>query len=326
MNSLQILGFGKYIPEAVITNADLEKRINTNDEWIITRTGIHSRHQIAPSQQTSDMGFEASKLALEHANIKPETITHVLVATCTPDMVIPNTACLIAAKLGIISAMAFDINVACTGFVYALDVARALAVTNPDAHILLVAAESLTRRINWQDRGTCVLFGDGAGAFIVSSQGKSLATLTDILCCSDGTHASLLQLGCGNTKDFTIGDPIDESFFIQMEGRELFKAAVRSMTKISKELLEKNGLTIDDIDLFVPHQANLRIIEAVGQRLNIDPAKVFVNVGHMGNTSAASIPLALIEAYETGILHSDMRVLLTTFGGGFTWASALMEW
>lgn len=330
MNNLQILGMAGYTPKTRITNADLAKYIDTNDEWIVTRTGIQSRHKLEPELQNSDMGYHAAKSALENANISPEAITHVLVATCSADASIPNTACLIATKLGMTKAMAFDINAACSGFIYALDVAQAMISANPDACMLVVASEVLTRRVNWSDRGTCVLFGDGAAALVVSAnknlQGQSIGSLEACLCRADGKQASLLRLGCGTTKECAVGDVIDESAFIQMEGREVFKVAVRSMTSISLEILEQNNLTINDIDLFIPHQANLRIIEAVGQRLKVDSGKVFVNVAQMGNTSAASIPLALVEAHETGALRPGMRVLLATFGGGFTWGSALLQW
>ncbi len=330
MSSTYILGFGKYIPPKVLTNEELEKLINTSDEWIVTRTGIRSRHMVDPSMVTSDMACAAADQAIEHAGLQVDDITHIIVATCTPDTLIPNCACLVAQKIGLKTAMAFDINVACSGFIYALNIVNAFAVANPKAKILLIAAESLTRRVNWDDRSTCVLFGDGASAFVMGGaehgHEKVYGSLLGSLCFADGTHAELLQLGCGNTKQHAVGDVLDESFFIQMEGREIYKTAVRSMVNVSKDLLSRHGMTVDDIDVFVPHQANLRIIEAVGQRLQVPVEKVFTNVEHMGNTSAASIPLAIIEANEKGILKSGNKILLATFAGGFTWGSALIEW
>ncbi len=327
MTAIHILGFGAYTPERRISNAELASLVDTDDEWIVSRSGIRARHVLTDGEQNSDAGTKAALQALQDADIAPEVITHVLTSTCTPDyLCCPSTACIISSNLGIHGKMAFDISAACSGFVYGLDVARGLLKLTPQAKILLVATEALSRRINWQDRGTSVLFGDGAGAVVLSAEkngGK--AEVQDVLCRADGVQHPLLTVGGGSSRRYDPGDPIQPDFYIQMRGREVFKAAVRSLTAICRELLEKNNLTIDDVDLFIPHQANLRIIEAVGSRLGMEHSRIFVNVDEHGNTSAASIPLALHEALCAGKIQPGMRVLLSTFGGGFTWAAALLR-
>ena len=327
MTAIHILGFGAYTPAQRISNEDLTRLVDTSDEWIVSRSGIRARHMLADGEQNSDAGMQAALEALKDSGLSPDAITHVLTATCTPDyLCCPSTACIISSKLGIHGKMAFDISAACSGFVYGLEVARGLLTSDPHARILLVATEALTRRINWPDRGTSVLFGDGAGAMILAAGDQTgKAELQDVKCCADGAQHLLLTVGGGSSRRYEPEDPVQPDFYIQMQGREVFKMAVRSLTAICREVLEKNGLGVNDVDLFIPHQANLRIIEAVGSRLAMEHDKIFVNVDEHGNTSAASIPLALREAWEAGRIKPGMRVLLSTFGGGFTWGAALLR-
>lgn len=321
-------GFGAYAPERVLTNADIETMVETTDEWITTRTGIRQRHVVAPGQAASDLAVEAAHAALADAALTTGDITHVLVATCTPDASCPNTACIVSRKMGMTGVMALDCNAACSGFLYGLELANGLVTARPDARVLLIATEALSLRCNWKDRTTCVLFGDGAGATVITGDGAGGdggASLEDIIVTSDGSLGDLLTIGGGTAHPYAIGDTIGEEYFVRMQGRDVFKHAVRSMAQVSNELLTRNGLTIADVDLVIPHQANLRIIEAVGDRLGVDAAKVFVNVHDFGNTSAASIPIALADARAQGRIRPGMRVLLTTFGGGFTWGAALLR-
>lgn len=332
MTAFHIQGFGAYTPAKQLTNDDLLSLVDTNDEWIVSRTGIKARYMLADGEQGSDAGKNAAERALEDAELTPSDITHVLAATCTPEYLCPSTACLISAKLGIQVPMAFDLNAACSGFVYGMDLARGILLGNPEARVLLVSTEALTRRLDWGNRSTCVLFGDGAGAAVLTSGSvtphgprKTPALVEDVLCRADGSQAALLTVGGGTHTRYEPSDPVGDSFYIDMQGREVFKHAVRRLTSISREILERNNLGLDDVDLFIPHQANLRIIEAVGERLDLHGDRVFVNVHEYGNTSAASIPLALEDARRQGVIRPGMRVLLATFGGGFTWGAALLR-
>lgn len=322
-----ISGFAACSPETRLTNHDLEARIDTSDAWIVSRTGIRERRVLAEQEGLVDLALNAARDALARTQLSPEALTHVVFTTCTPDFMVPNSACLLAGKLGLGRVMAFDLNAACSGFVYGLEVCRSLLAGRPEARILLVSADAVTRRINWEDRGTCVLFGDGAGASVVSSSALSgpSAVIRDAACCADGDKQGLLRVGGGSHRSYKPGEAVDKEFFLTMHGREIFKFAVRHMTEVCNELLARNNLGVADVDLFIPHQANLRIIEAVGERLGLRGDKVFVNVDLHGNTSAASIPLALNEASEQGKIRPGMRVLLSTFGGGLTWGSALLE-
>ncbi|TVM32552.1 3-oxoacyl-ACP synthase [Oceanidesulfovibrio marinus] len=323
-----INGLGRYVPPRAVSNADLEKLVDTSDEWITARTGIKVRHIAEKGQPSSDLAYEASKRALEHAGIEPGELTHVLVATCTPDSYCPNTASMLAHRLGVGTPMAMDINAACTGFLYSLEIARSLLCTYPDAKVLVTASEVLSSRTNWADRSTCVLFGDGAGAAVMTNKptGELPFSVGPMQLRSDGQYADLLTIkGGGSATPYTLGETVREDFFITMEGREVFKQAVRNMAALCKELLEKAGMDINDVDLLVPHQANLRIIEALGNRLKIDRNKVFSNVQKYGNTSAASIPIALTEGIEQGILAKGDSVLVTSFGAGLTWGAGLLQ-
>ena len=333
MTAIHIQGLGTYVPTKRITNVDLMSLVDTNDEWIVSRTGIKARHMLADDENGSDAGTEAALKALEDAGIAAEDITHVLTATCTPDYLCPSTACIISGKIGSHGAMAFDLNAACTGFVYGLDVANSILAGKPGAKVLLVGSEAFTRRLNWEARTTCILFGDGAAAAVLTNGDAgtpkrclpSAPRLRDVRCGADGRQYPLLTVGGGTNRNYKPGDPVQDDFYLQMQGREVFKQAVRSLSAVCSELLEDNGLTLEDIDLFIPHQANLRIIEAVGDRLKLGSEKIFVNLDEYGNTSAASIPLGIGDACAQGRIRPGSRVLLSAFGGGFTWGAALLE-
>ena len=330
MTAIHIQGLGTYVPTKRITNVDLMSLVDTNDEWIVSRTGIKARHMLADDENGSDAGTEAALKALEDAGIAAEDITHVLTATCTPDYLCPSTACIISGKIGSHGAMAFDLNAACTGFVYGLN---SILAGKPGAKVLLVGSEAFTRRLNWEDRTTCILFGDGAAAAVLTNGDAgtpkrclpSAPRLRDVRCGADGRQYPLLTVGGGTNRNDKPGDPVQDDFYLQMQGREVFKQAVRSLSAVCSELLEDNGLTLEDIDLFIPHQANLRIIEAVGDRLKLGSEKIFVNLDEYGNTSAASIPLGIGDACAQGRIRPGSRVLLSAFGGGFTWGAALLE-
>ena len=333
MTAIHIQGLGTYVPTKRITNVDLMSLVDTNDEWIVSRTGIKARHMLADDENGSDAGTEAALKALEDAGIAAEDITHVLTATCTPDYLCPSTACIISGKIGSHGAMAFDLNAACTGFVYGLDVANSILAGKPGAKVLLVGSEAFTRRLNWEDRTTCILFGDGAAAAVLTNGDAgtpkrclpSAPRLRDVRCGAAGRQYPLLTVGGGTHRNYKPGDPVQDDFYLQMQGREVFKQAVRSLSAVCSELLEDNGLTLEDIDLFIPHQANLRIIEAVGDRLKLGSEKIFVNLDEYGNTSAASIPLGIGDACAQGRIRPGSRGLLRAFGGGFTWGAALLE-
>ena len=333
MTAIHIQGLGTYVPTKRITNVDLMSLVDTNDEWIVSRTGIKARHMLADDENGSDAGTEAALKALEDAGIAAEDITPVLTATCTPDYLCPSTACIISGKIGSHGAMAFDLNAACTGFVYGLDVANSILAGTPGAKVLLVGSESFTRRLYWEDRTTCILFGDGAAAAVLTNGDAgtpkrclpSAPRLRDVRCGADGRQYPLLTVGGGTNRNYKPGDPVQDDFYLQMQGREVFKQAVRSLSAVCSELLEDNGLTLEDIDLFIPHQANIRIIEAVGDRLKLGSEKIFVNLDEYGNTSAASIPLGIGDACAQGRIRPGSRVLLSAFGGGFTWGAALLE-
>lgn len=323
-----IQGLGYYTPERVLTNADLEKFVDTTDEWILTRTGIRERRMVAPGQVCTDMALPAAHMALDAAGLAPGDLTHVVMATVTPDTSVPSGGVVLARKLGLPGLPAFDLNAACSGFIYALETARGLVALHPEARILVVASEVLTSRTDWSDRSTCVLFGDGAGAAVLAADTPANpgARLIDVLLASDGNFGSLLTIEGGYSgHPYKIGDVVGHENFIQMNGREVYRHAVRSMTNICEALLAKHGYTAQDVDVLIPHQANMRIIEAVGKKLGVPESKVFINVDRYGNTSAASIPLALAEARTKGFIKDGQLVLITTFGGGFTWGSALIQ-
>jgi 3-oxoacyl-[acyl-carrier-protein] synthase-3 len=330
MQKISILGLGSRVPDAVLTNDDLSIRVDTSDEWIITRTGIKERHILAKGETNTELGAVAAERALADAHLTTADITHILVATCTGDYITPSASCLIADRIGVKGRFALDINAACSGFLYGLETAAGLIAAKPQAKVLLIAAEALSHRINWEDRSTCVLFGDGGAAMVLSADasdgGEKVGSLLDIETSSDGSLGPLLNFGgLPESGPYAVGDPVGPEFFIQMNGRDVYKHAVRNMAAISAEVLERNNLTVADIDLVVPHQANMRIIDAVTSRLAVQEDKVYVNLPNTGNTSAVSIPLAFDDARRQGLLAKGMKVLACTFGGGFTWSAALFQ-
>lgn len=335
LSQAYIKGLGYYVPERVLDNFELSAMVETSDEWIRTRTGIQERHLAAPGQTCSDFVVAAAQKALAASGVKPEEITHLITATATGDAFFPATATKAQAKLGLKHCMPFDISAACSGFVYGLKVVQGLLALEPEAKILMTAAELLSNRTNWQDRSTCVLFGDGSGAAVITadptppSTGAPLmanAVIEGVMCDADGSMHGLLYAngGCSD-HPYRLGGIVGPEHFLIMQGREVFKHAVRNMTGICKALMDKLGYGIEDYDLLIPHQANLRIIKAVGERLKAPEDKVFVNVHKYGNTSAASIPLALAEALDHGAIKPGMRVLCATFGAGLTWGAASLK-
>ena len=311
MPKASLISIAAYTPAKILTNLDLEKMVETSDEWITKRTGIKQR-RIAQDEDTSGLGTNAAKLAIERANLRVKDIDAVICATISPDhFCMPSTACKIAKNLGINSVTTFDISAACTGFIYLLELAKSLIESGSKKNILIIGAEKLSKIVDWADRTTCILFGDGAGAAVVSADSKN--EIIDVHTAADGNYAELLITPGGEEK------------FIKMSGNEVFKVAVQTLTKDVVEILERNKIPSDKIDLFIPHQANLRIIEAVKQRLNFSDEQCVVTVGKYGNTSSASIPMAMNDAYETGRLKNGDLILLDAFGGGFTWGSALLK-
>ena len=326
MTDLYLHSLAFHTPEKVVSNDDLSKIVDTNDEWIRTRTGIRNRHTAQAGENTSDLATKAALQALKNAGTDASELTHVIVATGTQDNLSPSVACIVASNIGAGHVMAFDFSAACSGFIYGLTICRSFLCADPKAKILLVCAEVLTRRLDWQDRTTCVLFGDGAGALVVSADSENaLARLEDIQCMSDGDARDLIIVGGGTACSYQKGDPVDSCFFLRMNGRETYKYAVRNMSSICHDILERNSYSIDDVDLFVAHQANIRIIQAVGERLKISEDRVFTNLAEYGNTSSASIPIALSEAYAQDRIQPGSLVLTTAFGSGLTWGGALLR-
>ncbi|SFV64088.1 3-oxoacyl-[acyl-carrier-protein] synthase, KASIII [hydrothermal vent metagenome] len=318
---------GAYVPEKILTNSDLSKMVDTSDEWITKRTGIKERHIAAESEFTSDLGVKAAQKALERSGVALEDIDLVVTATISPDyFCMPSTATVIANKLGIKGATAFDITAACTGFIYALSIAKAFIESGMKKNVLIVGAEKLSAITDYTDRGTCILFGDGAGSAVLSATENKEEAIIDINTGADGEYADLLMTPNGGTG--SAHDSLDTeaagSCFMQMKGNETFKVAVRTLTKDVKEILESNSMTSEDVKHFIPHQANLRIIKAVGDALKMREDQVVITVEKYGNTSGASIPMAINDLYESDKLQAGEVMLLDAFGGGLTWGSALI--
>ena len=327
MPSARIIGTGSYLPPKVLTNADLEKLVDTSDEWILTRTGIVER-RIAPEEAaTSDLALRAAQAALEAAGLDPADLDMILVATITPDMPFPSTACILQDRLGARRAGAVDLSAACSGFIYGLGLADGLIRAGTARTVLLLGAETLTKVVNWQDRNTCVLFGDGAGAVVLRADEGERGILSTHLY-ADGSKGSLLILpGCGSRHPVSHAAVDAGLAKMQMNGgNEVFKLAVRAMEDAALTALKQHGLEVSDIDHLITHQANLRIINALGQRLGVPEHKVEVTIRKYGNTSAASIPIALDEAVRAGRVKAGEIVLVCAFGGGLTWASSLIRW
>ncbi len=317
---------GAYVPSSVLSNEDLEKMVDTSDEWILKRTGIKERRIARDDEVTSDMAKIASEIAIKRAGLKNEDIDLIVCATVTPDYFnMPSTACIIADKLGIKNVQAFDISAACSGFVYALSVAKAFIESGMKRHVLIIGAEKFSSIVDYTDRSTCILFGDGAGASIISATKDKSEAIIDIHASADGAYSDFLVTPAPGSVNPLSQRVLDEGLnFVQMKGNETFKLAVKTLTKDVKEILADNNIEAKDIPHFVPHQANYRIIKAVGGALKMTKEQVVLTVDKYGNTSAASIPMAINDIYESGRLKKGELMLLDTFGGGLTWASALL--
>ncbi|MHB9096046.1 MAG: beta-ketoacyl-ACP synthase III, partial [Eubacteriales bacterium] len=321
-----IVGTGIYLPEKVLTNADIEKIVDTTDEWIRNRTGIQERRIISDDMATSDIAVRAAKMALQNAGVSAEEVDLIIVATISPDMFFPATACLVQKDIGAWNAAAFDLSAGCTGFVYGLAVGSQFIKTGMYKTVLLVGAESLSRSINWEDRNTCVLFGDAAGAVVLRQVEDGFGILSVELG-ADGSGHDLLKQAVQRTQaPGTEGNCRSAENYLTMAGREVFKFAVKIVGETALKAIESAGLQKNDIDCFIPHQANIRIIDAAAKRLDLPKDKVFVNVQKYGNTSAASIPVALHEAFLEGKIKKGEKVVLVGFGAGLTWGASVIKW
>jgi len=323
---VHIVGIGACTPDRVLTNQDLEQIVDTSDEWIVTRTGIKERRIADPATTASALATEAARRALKDAGVEASELDQIIVGTVTGDRPFPSTACILQDRLGASGAYAFDISAACSGFLFAMSLARTQIAAGAAGTILVVGVETLSKIVDWTDRNTCVLFGDGAGAAVLRSTGQPGGILATRLH-SDGSLTSLLEMPGGGSLHPASHDTVDKRLhFIRMSGNDVFKHAVRAMESVACEALEAAGVKPEELDLFVPHQANYRIIDATARRLGVPMEKVFVNLDRYGNTSAASIPIALDEAKRTGRIRPGTLVAMVTFGGGFTWAGAVVRW
>lgn len=324
--TVSILGTGSYVPERILTNADLEKMVDTSDEWIVTRTGIRERRIAAEGEYTSDMAAKAGRAAIEQAGIAPEEIDLIIVATVTPDLLFPSTACLVQKQLQAERAACFDISAACSGFLYGLEIAQQFITNHTFNTVLVIGADKLSNLIDWTDRNTCVLFGDGAGAAVLRSRAGSHGVISTYMG-SDGDFSDILSIQGGAGRS-PVGKTTGEagSNTIKMAGREVFKQAVTVMLSAATTALEQSGLKADDLACIIPHQANLRIIEALAHRMNVPLDRLVINLDRYGNTSAAAVAIALDEANRTGRMKIGDYVLLVVFGGGLTWASSVIQW
>jgi 3-oxoacyl-[acyl-carrier-protein] synthase III len=324
--TVSIVGTGSYVPEKILTNDDLSKMVDTSDEWITTRTGIKERRVAAKDENTSDMAAKAALRALEQAKISAKDVDLLLVATATPDMLFPATACFVQKKIGATNAACLDISAACAGFLFAVEIAQQFITSHTYDTVLVIGADKLTSITNWTDRNTCVLFGDGAGAAVLQHRGSAHGVISTHIG-SDGEYTDILFMpGGGSRCPITKENAHMNLATIHMTGKEVYKQAVTAMLNASKKALEQAGLSIDDIACVIPHQANLRIIEAIADRLKIPIEKFYVNLDKYGNTSAAAVAMALDEANRTGRIKHGDYVLMVVFGGGLTWASTIVEW
>jgi 3-oxoacyl-[acyl-carrier-protein] synthase-3 len=315
----RIVGTGSYLPAQILSNADLARRVDTSDEWIRGRTGIRQRHIAAPDEKTSDLAFAAAREALAVAGIAPEAVDLIVLATTTPDMVFPSTACIVQARLGARNGPAFDVQAVCSGFVYALGLADLMIKSGQVRNALVIGAEIYSRILNWQDRGTCVLFGDGAGAVVLTPSAEPGILSTHLH--ADGHYRDILAVPGTVAHGAVSGTPL-----LTMEGNTVFKFAVKVLAEVAEEALSANGLTSAAVDWLIPHQANIRIMDATAKKLHIPPEKMVTTVDRHANTSAASIPLALDVAVRDGRIRGGQLVLLLGVGGGFTWGSVLLRW
>ena len=326
--SIIIAGTGSYLPEKIITNHDIAKTVDTSDEWVYTRSGIKERRIAQSEEAASDMALISAKRALESAKLKPEDIDLVIVTTVTPDMMFPSTACILQAKLGIRNNIpCFDVEAACSGFVYGVEVASKMMKSGYYKNALVVSSEKLSSIVDWQDRNTCVLFGDGSGAVVLSTSDEENVGILDTVLGADGSDTATLKLPAGGSAMPATKETVENrQHFLQMNGREVFKHAVKIMGEKSFEVIERYGITPEEISLLIPHQANTRIIESVAKRLKLPMEKVFVNIEKYGNTSSASIPIALDEALKSGKIKKGDYILFVAFGAGLTWGATLVKW
>lgn len=323
---IKIAGTGFYTPEKRLTNFDLEKMVDTSDEWIITRTGIQERRIASEKQVTSDLATEAAHRTLKNAGLKVKDIDLIIVATSTPDTIFPSTACWVQSKLGADHIPAFDISAGCTGFLYGMILAEGMILSGAQKRILLIGSELLTKVVNWKDRNTCVLFGDAAGA-VVLEESDSDAGMLSSYWKADGMLADLLSIPAGGTRIPPTAQTIAQDLhYLHMKGNDVFKHAVKRMGEAAVSALKKAGLTKEDVDYLIPHQANIRIIEATGRRLKLPPEKVYINIQKYGNVSVATIPIALHELNEAGKLKDGTIIVMDAFGAGFTWAAVVYRW
>ncbi|MDH3981886.1 MAG: ketoacyl-ACP synthase III [Kiritimatiellaceae bacterium] len=323
--TVSIIGTGSYVPEKVLTNKDLESIVDTSDEWIYSRTGMRERHIAADDQATSDLGSEAAERALADAGVSAEEIDLIIVATLSPDMFFPSTACFVQDKIGAKNAFCYDLGAACSGFLYALDAAKNQIASGAAKTALVIGAEKMSTFLDWDDRTTCILFGDGAGAAVLRAGGEGRGIMDSVMG-SDGSLADLLQTPGGGSRNPISHDMIDlRQQYLTMQGREVFKHAVLRMTESVVQTLEKNGISADEIKCFIPHQANIRIIDAIAKRLDVAD-RMYTNVEKYANTSSAALAIALDEAVKDGTIAKGDLVVLTVFGGGFTWGANVLEW
>src|SRR5213082_3654775 len=324
--TVSIIGTGSYVPKKILTNKDLSRMVDTSDEWITTRTGIKERRIAAKDEQTSDMATKAALKALEQAEVAPKDVDLILVATATPDMLFPATACFVQKKIGAKNAACLDISAACAGFLFGIEIAQQFITSHTHDTVLVIGAEKLTSITNWTDRNTCVLFGDGAGAAVLQHRGRAHGVISTHIG-SDGQFTDILFMPGGGSRCPITRDNVDMNLAtIHMTGKEVYKQAVTAMVNASRKALADAGLTADDIACVIPHQANLRIIEAIADRLKIPLERFYVNLDKYGNTSAAAVAMALDEANRTGRIKRGDYVLMVVFGGGLTWASTVVEW
>ncbi|HFB67944.1 MAG TPA: ketoacyl-ACP synthase III [Calditrichae bacterium] len=322
-----ITAVGHYVPPNVLTNKDLEKMVDTSDEWITTRTGIKERHILDKDKGTSYMGARAAEMALQERGISPEEVDMIMVATVTPDMMFPNTACLIQEAIGAKNAWGVDLNGACTGFVYALATAAQFVETGRYQKVLVIGADKMSSIVDYQDRNNCVLFGDAGAAVLLEPGEDEEYGVLDFILKSDGSGGKYLYMPAGGSLHPASHETVEKRMhYIRQEGRTVFKFAVTGMAEVTEAILKKNNLTGKDIKYFVPHQANLRIIDATGKRLGLEPEQVLVNIDRYGNTTAATIPLGISELYHDGKLQKGDLILMAAFGAGFTWGSLLLRW
>ena len=325
MSRAVIIGTGSCLPERILTNADLEKMVDTSDEWITTRTGIKTRHIARAGEETSMLASVAARRALDMGGVTPAEVDMIVLGTISCEKAMPSCACLVQKEIEAVNAFAFDINAACSGFLYGLDLADKYIRNNPDMKVLVIGAENLSARTNWQDRNTCVLFGDGAGACLVTGNDQGRGILSSQLY-ADGRLWELLHMDNAPSLNPDLCTAQSDGPFIKMVGKDVFRYAVRAMADAITAVLQKEGLTIADIALVVPHQANIRILKSLADHLDVPLEKIYINVHKYGNTSAATVPIAMDEANREGRLQQGDLLLICTFGGGFTWGAALVRW